>query len=375
VSNDTAVCSGNCASVSAVASSGVQPYSYSWSPNIGAGAGPFSVCPSSTTTYVVTVTDSLGSTATDSVTVTVNTPPPANLDPSGTITICNTSGIMLNANSGDYNYVWYHDGVIVQSGTNSSYFATLPGVYQVQVGDNGTGCSSMSQTSNVVLGGGPVATIVTPMGCGSVLYNGSTITLSVTAPNAVSYLWSPGRQTTSSIQVSQPGIYCVTAYDSAGCPSDTAACTTVNNVNFQCGQNGQKVILCHVPPGNPGNPQTICIAPSAVPPHLANHPGDCIGPCSLYYPRLSSTANDDITSTFSIAAYPNPFSGTFSLEIFNSSSEPLNLVIYDMLGRMVESYSDVTETTLIGNHLHAGIYFVVAEQGDSRERLRIVKER
>ncbi len=374
-SADSSVCEGSCATISATATNGAPPYNYSWTPNIGSGAGPFTVCPSLTTTYSVTVTDTTGATATDVVVVTINPPPPAILDTTGIITICNASGITLNANSGDYNYVWYHDGVIVQSGSSPSYFANSPGVYQVQVADLGTGCTSMSQTATIALGGGPVASILTGGGCGSILFNGGSITLTGTATNAVSYVWSPGGQTTASIQVTQPGTYCVTAFDASGCPSDVPACTIVNNANVECGQHGQKVILCHVPPGNPGNPQTLCIAPSAVPAHIANHPGDCLGPCSLYYPRLSSTAyDDDLTSSFYISSYPNPFSGTFSLEIFNSSSDAMNVSVYDMLGNVVETDHDVNENTQIGSHLAKGIYFVVAEQGDDMQRLRIVKE-
>lgn len=375
VTGTTAICSGACTDITAVPQGGTPPYSYSWSPNIGSGAGPFSVCPTSTTTYTVTITDSAGTSASATGTVTVNSLPPADLSPSGTLAICNSNGVLLNANSGDYNYTWYHDGVIVQTGAGSTYFATLPGVYQVQVGDLGSGCTSMSQTTTIVLGGGPVATIVTAGGCGSVLFNGGSVTLTGTAVNAASYLWSPGGETTASIQVTQPGTYCVTAFDASGCPSDSPACTTVSTANVQCGQNGQKVILCHVPPGNPGNPQTLCIAPSAVPAHLANHPGDCLGPCSLYYPRLGSgEMEEDMDYSFYIDAYPNPFQGTFSLEIINSSSEPVNIIIYDMIGRVVERYNDVNEKTLIGSHLKAGVYFVVAQQEDNITRVRIVKD-
>jgi len=41
----------------------------------------------------------------------------------------------------------------------------------------------------------------------------------------------------------------------------------------------EQVTICHVPPGNPDNPQTITIGASAVPHHLANHEGDFIGAC------------------------------------------------------------------------------------------------
>ncbi len=48
---------------------------------------------------------------------------------------------------------------------------------------------------------------------------------------------------------------------------------------FPCGNNDNKVQLCHVPPGNPANEQTLCISPNAVPAHLENHEGDHCGPC------------------------------------------------------------------------------------------------
>ena len=43
---------------------------------------------------------------------------------------------------------------------------------------------------------------------------------------------------------------------------------------------GQKVNICHVPPGNPGNPLTLSISINAVADHLANHPGDRLGSCT-----------------------------------------------------------------------------------------------
>src|SRR4051794_39269045 len=40
-----------------------------------------------------------------------------------------------------------------------------------------------------------------------------------------------------------------------------------------------KVLVCHIPPGNPGNAHTICIAAEAVQAHLDNH-GDYLGVCN-----------------------------------------------------------------------------------------------
>ena len=42
-------------------------------------------------------------------------------------------------------------------------------------------------------------------------------------------------------------------------------------------QYGHKVLICHIPPGNPQNAHTISVDQSAVPAHLAH--GDTLGPC------------------------------------------------------------------------------------------------
>jgi hypothetical protein len=48
-----------------------------------------------------------------------------------------------------------------------------------------------------------------------------------------------------------------------------------------CGRN--KVLICHVPPGNPGNSQTLCISENAIPAHLAHQAvtgeEDMLGAC------------------------------------------------------------------------------------------------
>lgn len=70
--------------------------------------------------------------------------------------------------------------------------------------------------------------------------------------------------------------YCVDVTDATGCT--VSDCVTVQAIDVVCHQNG-KVVLCHVPPGNPDNPQQLCIDPSAVGDHLDNHEGDAIGSC------------------------------------------------------------------------------------------------
>ncbi len=70
-SNDS-LCFGDCANIEVLSPSTCNTYSYSWSNGLPSTPGPHSVCPTSTTTYTVLVTEvSSGITFTDSVTIKV----------------------------------------------------------------------------------------------------------------------------------------------------------------------------------------------------------------------------------------------------------------------------------------------------------------
>lgn len=110
--NDTSICYGGNAYLRATASGGLPPYSYSWSPGSISGQNQ-TVSPTSTTAYMVTLTESSGCgfpSATDSKVVTVN--PDLSLTISGNTTICytpyNTTTLTANApgGTGAKNYVW-----------------------------------------------------------------------------------------------------------------------------------------------------------------------------------------------------------------------------------------------------------------------------
>jgi len=328
-------------------------------------------------TFTVTVTDINGCTASISETVTVIPPPPAVVTPPGPVTICTNNPAVLSASIGNgYTYQWYFNNAIMVGETNSQISTLTTGAYSVVVTD-ANGCSSNSNIVQVTQGVGPTVTITTPpqLGClQNTIYIGygpQSIQLCAQASaGAVSYLWSTGA-TTQCIDVSTPGIYSVIAFDINGCPSPTPAVLSqpINVIDIRCGHGLKKIILCHVPEGSPGNPQTLCIGPPAVPPHLELHRYDCLGPCSLYY------KNDNMieAENFYVLPRPNPFNSGFNLTILTASSNSVTVNIHDMLGRIVESYSDVTEQTFIGINLNAGIYFAEVIQDDNRQMIQIVK--
>ena len=70
--SDTTICSGpgSTASLTATASGGSAPVSFTWDNGLGSGPNQ-TVSPTTTTTYTVTATDNIGCTETDQITVTV----------------------------------------------------------------------------------------------------------------------------------------------------------------------------------------------------------------------------------------------------------------------------------------------------------------
>ena len=64
---------------------------------------------------------------------------------------------------------------------------------------------------------------------------------------------------------------------------------------------------------------------------------------------------------FKAAAYPNPFVSAFAIDITSTSTTPVELKVYDMLGKLLESrkvaFEDLS-TEVIGDNYPTGIYNV-----------------
>ena len=335
-------------------------------------------------TFTVTVTDVNGCQGTSpSLSVTVNPSPVAAITPVGPVTICTGFPATLYAATGPgYTYEWYRDNILITDSTGETLLVTATGIYSVHVTANN--CTSISNDVSVILGLGPDVTITASptIGClQNTIYIGygpQSVTLTANAtPSAASYLWFPDSQVTQSISVTQPGAYSVIAFDANGCPSPNPAVLTpaINVIDIRCGQGNKKIILCHVPEGNPGNPQTICVGPPSIPHHLALHQYDCLGPCSLYYPRLSPPVIEGEGDDFFVLTYPNPFNTGFNLYILSAYNDEVRVNIYDVVGRIVETYRNVTEETLIGTTLTEGVYNAEIVQGENRKMISIIKSR
>ncbi len=148
----TSVCAGNCATITANPSGGTLPYTYSWNP-IGQTTQAIIVCPSSNTTYTVTITDAAGNIATDTAVVSIN--PGVNASITGTITICSGSSTTLTA-SGASTYFW-SPSTGLSATTGATVIATPISTTTYTV--TGTDANGCINTTTLTVGGGspPIA--------------------------------------------------------------------------------------------------------------------------------------------------------------------------------------------------------------------------
>jgi hypothetical protein len=99
--------------------------------------------------------------------------------------------------------------------------------------------------------------------------------------------------------------------------------------------------------------------------------------CTLTTPGTSKPITAITSeSNFDATAYPNPFAANFKLNITTTSSEALQVKVYDMLGKLIEnSVINPIEVRSfeVGNNYPSGVYNVIVSQGDQIKTLRVIK--
>ncbi|MBC7694365.1 MAG: gliding motility-associated C-terminal domain-containing protein [Burkholderiales bacterium] len=144
-SANTTICYGLSAQISASSTGGTAPYTYSWTPNTFVGGGPHTVNPTTTTSYIVSVSDNNGCSRPPQVITIAVTP---SLAISGfAVTKCEgqfttlVPTITSPGKGGLYSFTW-SNGVVSNSVSTSSIsvLATMPtpNQYTVTIDDNCT---------------------------------------------------------------------------------------------------------------------------------------------------------------------------------------------------------------------------------------------
>ena len=161
-----------------------------------------SVTATSTGQYILTwtITNSLGNTCSDNVTINFNTIPTPSI--TGNLTICSGAATTLDAGAGYTSYIWS------PSGNTQTINVTTAGTYAVTV-TNASGCTGTASV-NVI-----VNSSLSPTVTGNDFCTGSSSLLDVGGGYST-YLWST-TETTQTINVFATGTYFVTVSNATGC--------------------------------------------------------------------------------------------------------------------------------------------------------------
>ncbi len=98
--------------------------------------------------------------------------------------------------------------------------------------------------------------------------------------------------------------------------------------------------------------------------------------CEITSPAASTRTEEVGSTTFETAAFPNPFSNEFKLNVTTSTEGSVELRVYDMLGKLVDARSINTIDYIsedLGSGYPAGVYNVIVTQGEQVKTLRVIK--
>lgn len=371
--------------------------------NTGNASGTY---PVGTTNVVWTITHCDGSTSTcnQTVTVTDNQPPVINVQNQFRCFEADNNGCTINLGA------TATDNCAVFSLTSNAPACFPVGTTTVTWiatdvnGNTSTATQTVTRNPeiNITLCAGPTDIIYSGTAGGFGPFGPTSVTISSSASGGTpgyTYSWSPGGATTPAITVSPAATttYILTVTDSKGCtrtlsktiqvlPLSSAICSVNGNIKFS---------VCHVPPGNPANPQNICISPNALNAHLtsgSNGHNNCyLGPCRDFcvstnseqsfaprvtYTRIEPVFDEKEATELTVTASPNPSASSFRLQIESPDKQtPASIRVIDAMGKPAQVFSKVAigGTLQFGNTYKSGIYLVEVLQGNERKVLKLIK--
>ena len=367
-SGTATICDGQSTDLTALGAS-----TYAWDNGAGTDAMA-SVSPSSTTTYTVTGTDTLGCTNTALAIVTVNALP--TVTTSGAVAICSGESTDLTA-GGASTYAW-------DNGAGTDALATVSPdsttTYTV-TGTDTLGCSDTAQAMVTV----NALPTVTASGTATICEGEST---DLTAGGASTYTWDNGGGTGSptSVSPSTTTTYTVTGTDTFGCTETAQATVTVTPLpDVSVSQTGEVLTALNVNMGITYqwvdcNNSFAAISGETSQTYTATDNGgyavvinenSCADTSICYDVTSVGIFDTDFGNDFTL--YPNPTDGNFSIDL-GESRHPATLTIMDLAGRIIQSSTN-NENQLVNLNLDgpAGVYLLMIESGDKRAVIRVLK--
>ncbi len=329
---------------------------------------------SSVGTWSVDVTNNCG-TSTDTINTVMNTA----VSLPATANICANQSTTLDAVLTNSTYNWS------TSETTQSITVSGPGVYSVMVVDQ-FGCTSMDSTIIT-------QSVDTDIQNDTMICTGDQLVLDAGLPGST-YAWTPGGQTGQTVTVNSSGTYGVTVTDQFNCVSTdqmvlttldapvagfstTVAFLTAQFTNSSVGGttqwffgDGQSSTLdnpVHIYPQ-----QGTFVALQVV--------SNMCGTDSLFDTINTSVVGiSQVLSEGTMAVYPNPSQGEFTLEMENVSGNSVTYTITAIDGRVVAFENILTNSGSVRRDLSlaeqgAGVYFLKVETASGSVIRKLVVE-
>ncbi|MES2780977.1 MAG: T9SS type A sorting domain-containing protein [Bacteroidota bacterium] len=250
-------------------------------------------------------------------------------------------------------------------------------------------CSLTATPSGTIIGG-PVTYDVPNqlfLGYG---YQSMTLSSTVTGDGPFTYSWSGSglsstNTATTEFTPTTGGYYTfsLTVRNSNGCESTCTITICVIDVRdpAQNPDSTKKVLICHVPKGNPLNRRTIRVSINAAKAHISLHGGDKLGSCDAICGMAKGSGIGEIFSEettlgeVNLLVYPNPSSKEFNFKLETESAETVNFKVYDMSGALVleKTALDPKELIVLNTITNSGIYMAEVTQGEFHKLVRITK--
>ena len=273
----------------------------------------------------------------------------------------------------------------ITSGSVFSVGTTMVQITAIDACGNTANCTfTITRVPPIVVDAGPCQTVF--LGYGPLACTDLNASLITSSSGPYSYVWSNG-DTGSTITVcpTVTTTYTVTVTDGNGFSS--VADVVVNVVDASCGNKGKKVLVCHVPPGNPSNVQEICIAPQAVGAHIDpayGHSGCHVGPCDFVDPcdplENKSMTEDNHShvhqESMITSIYPNPNRGQFTISLAdNINLDNAEIEIHDIMGKLIQRITPnefIVEVNLSEEFIESAVYFVKIISDNDLEVQKVV---
>ena len=379
----TIFCQGGSVTLDATTGSGL---SYQWQNNNANINGETNANYTATTTGVYQVVISAnGCTATsNTITVTVNPVPTANVSAGGNTTFCQGGNVILNANIGTgFNYQWYIGSSAISGATNSSYVDTISGSFYVIV-TNSSNCSDTSSAVTVTVNTFTTAN-VTASGNTSFCQGGNVI-LNANTGSGLSYQWYNGATaiigaTNSSYVDTVSGSFSVIVTNSSNCSdTSTAVTVTVNPLpsititqnintlnssgsfnNYQWYYNNTAISGATTANYNPTQTGNYYL--------VVTDGNNCNGESNT----ISFVVGvEEVNDALLFSVSPNPFKECF---VVNCPTGKGNLLIVDAVGKVVKSVVvKSVKTTIDTKGFASGVYLVKYENEGVIQTVKVVKE-